>query len=110
MSNKLIGKVAGSSSVIEVVHDRAIQQVDELIYPPATDLLLASGFIDLQVNGFAGVDYNDPQSTTESIAESVRTMFTTGVTRFFATVITGSPERMRGSVEESGGSQRRDAP
>ena len=65
---------------------------------PPTDLLLAPGFIDLQVNGFAGVDYNDPQSSAEDIARSIRTMFSTGVTRFFATVITGSEERIVGSV------------
>ena len=52
------------------------------------------GFIDLQVNGFAGVDYNAPGVPAEEIARSIRVMFSTGVTRFFPTVITGSPERM----------------
>jgi N-acetylglucosamine-6-phosphate deacetylase len=99
VNNKLIGRVAGGSSVVEVGHDRAIRHVDELIYPPATEVFVAPGFIDLQVNGFAGVDYNDPASTRESISASIRTMFTTGVTRFFATVITGSRERMAGALK-----------
>lgn len=99
MNNKLIGKVAGGVSVAEVEHDRAIEHVDELIYPPSTENFVAPGFIDLQVNGFAGVDYNDPGSSREAIAESIRTMFTTGVTRLFPTVITGSPERMLGSLK-----------
>ncbi|MEO8096549.1 MAG: amidohydrolase family protein [Acidobacteriota bacterium] len=51
-------------------------------------------FVDLQVNGFAGVDYNSPLSSNEEIAKSIRTMFSTGVTRFFPTVITGDPETM----------------
>jgi N-acetylglucosamine-6-phosphate deacetylase len=56
------------------------------------------GFIDLQVNGFAGVDYNSPHAPIEEIARSIRVMFSTGVTRFFPTVITGSPERMLGAL------------
>ncbi len=60
--------------------------------------LLAPGFIDLQVNGFAGVDYNNPSTTHEAISRSVRAMFTTGVTRFFPTVITGSEERIVGAL------------
>lgn len=54
----------------------------------------ARGFIDLQVNGFAGVDYNSPAAPQEEIERSIRAMFTTGVTRFLPTVITGAPDAM----------------
>jgi N-acetylglucosamine-6-phosphate deacetylase len=50
--------------------------------------------VDLQVNGFAGVDYNSAASPLEEISKSIRAMFSTGVTRFFPTVITGAPEAM----------------
>lgn len=59
---------------------------------------LAPGFIDLQVNGFAGVDYNDPALGPEDLARSIRALFSTGVTRLLPTVITGSPEDMRGAL------------
>ncbi len=72
--------------------------MDELIRPRGDHDFLSPGFIDLQVNGFAGVDYNDPQAKSEQIAESIRTIFTTGVTRFFPTVITGSENRIVGAV------------
>ncbi len=62
----------------------------------------APGFIDLQVNGFAGVDYNSPNAPIEEIGRSIRVMFSTGVTRFFPTVITGSPERMLGALRNLG--------
>lgn len=52
------------------------------------------GFIDIQVNGFAGADYNSPSTSLEEIAKSLQAMFTTGVTRLLPTVITGSPENM----------------
>jgi N-acetylglucosamine-6-phosphate deacetylase len=50
----------------------------------------APGFLDIQVNGFAGVDYNCPSTPHDEISRSLRALFATGVTRFYPTVITGS--------------------
>ncbi|HEX3624872.1 MAG TPA: amidohydrolase family protein [Verrucomicrobiae bacterium] len=47
-------------------------------------------FFDLQVNGFAGVDYNNPQTTTDDILRSIAALRKTGVTRFLPTLITSS--------------------
>jgi N-acetylglucosamine-6-phosphate deacetylase len=55
---------------------------------------LAPGFIDLQVNGYAGVDYNRPTSTREEVGRSIRALYSTGVTRFFPTVVTNSADTM----------------
>lgn len=55
---------------------------------------LAPGFIDLQVNGFAGADYCSADTPLESIARSLDAQFACGTTRIFATVITGSPGGM----------------
>ena len=78
------------SEVIEAA-DPLIGRRDDLDY-------LAPGFIDLQVNGFAGVDYNSPVAPHEEIARSLDALFATGVTRFFPTVITGDPEEMTGAL------------
>jgi len=59
---------------------------------------IAPGWIDIQVNGFAGVDYNHPYTTDQEIARSIHALFATGVTRFYPTVITGSPEDMEGAL------------
>ena len=64
----------------------------------AEELFVAPGFVDLQVNGFAGVDYNDPYTLYPDIARSLRAQFATGVTRLYPTVITGGPEDMRGCL------------
>jgi N-acetylglucosamine-6-phosphate deacetylase len=90
----LVGQQGGTASVAQVEYDTVIQHVDELLYPPEQVDRIAPGFIDIQVNGFAGVDYNDPSASSEVIAHSIRKMFATGVTRFFPTVITGSEEHM----------------
>ncbi|PWU04561.1 MAG: N-acetylglucosamine-6-phosphate deacetylase [Terriglobia bacterium] len=60
----------------------------------SSESYLAPAWIDLQVNGFAGVDYNDPRTPHEEIARSIRVLFSTGVARFFPTVITGPPQGM----------------
>jgi N-acetylglucosamine-6-phosphate deacetylase len=52
------------------------------------------GFIDLQINGFAGVDFNSPTASHQEIARAIEAIFSTGVTRFFPTVITGDPAGM----------------
>src|ERR1051325_1832825 len=62
------------------------------------DLYIAPGWIDIQVNGFAGVDYNHPDTPHPEIARSIHALFATGVTRFYPTVITGSPEDMEGAL------------
>ncbi len=62
------------------------------------ELWIAPGLIDIQVNGFAGVDYNSPDTPLEEIARSIRVMRATGVTRFCPTVITGSNENICGSL------------
>lgn len=59
---------------------------------------IAPGWVDIQVNGFAGVDYNSPTTPHEEIARSVQVLYATGVTRFYPTVITGSPDDMLGAL------------
>ena len=60
---------------------------------------IAPGWVDIQVNGFAGVDYNAPAAPQEEIARSVQVLYSAGVTRFYPTVITGSPEDMLGALQ-----------
>jgi N-acetylglucosamine-6-phosphate deacetylase len=88
-----------SGSAREAVFNSVLTGVDDLLSPPADGVWLAPGFIDIQVNGFAGIDYNTPTTSHEEIARSIHAQFATGVTRFFPTVITGEPERMRGSLQ-----------
>ena len=54
--------------------------------------VVSSGLCDLQVNGFAGVDYNDPSLTPKAFEQSLFAMLSTGVTTCLPTVITGSED------------------
>jgi N-acetylglucosamine-6-phosphate deacetylase len=50
-------------------------------------------FLDLQVNGFAGVDFNDPATGAEQIHHAIDALRTHGVTRFLPTIISGPLDR-----------------
>ena len=52
-----------------------------------------SGLIDIQVNGFGGIDFNAPDLTAEQVDAAVRAQRATGVTRFLPTLITGPFDR-----------------
>jgi len=87
-----------SGNHFEILFSEVIEGVEDALAPPLDDAYIAPGFVDLQVNGFFGVDYNSPSAAHDEIARSIRVMFATGVTRFFPTVITGSPQIMCGAL------------
>jgi N-acetylglucosamine-6-phosphate deacetylase len=90
------GKSAFTGSEIEITFAASIQSVAASAH--ATEWHLAPAWIDLQVNGFAGVDYNDPAASQDEIGRSIRTLFSTGVARFYPTVITGAPQAMEAAL------------
>jgi N-acetylglucosamine-6-phosphate deacetylase len=51
------------------------------------------GLFDLQINGFAGVDFNDPAVGQGEVAEALTSLRATGVTRCLPTLITSPLER-----------------
>lgn len=80
-----ISASGGRISALEAIADEA-------------EHFVSPGWVDLQVNGFAGVDYNDPNTPADDIACSIEVQRSTGVARFYPTVITGSGRDMRGSL------------
>jgi N-acetylglucosamine-6-phosphate deacetylase len=92
----IAGRRADEACGERVEYASVIERVSEIA--GGADAYLAPGFVDIQVNGFAGGDYNDPGITDEALAQSIRRLFETGVTRFFPTVITGSREHMAGAL------------
>ena len=83
---------------LAVHFDSVITEVEPLLNAPAGAPRLSPGWVDIQVNGFAGADYCSPATPHERIAHSVRVLFSSGVTRFFPTVITGSYDHMADSI------------
>ncbi len=95
---KCSGRNVLTGELVVVEGSRAFTAVEPLFGQAAPDTWLAPGFIDLQVNGFAGVDYCAPTASMEEIGRSIRAQFATGVTRLLPTVITGSQPVMEGAL------------
>lgn len=59
---------------------------------------LAAGFVDVQVNGLAGINFGDPEITPEDVATVAERLAAHGVTHFLPTLITDSVDRMSRSL------------
>lgn len=67
---------------------------DASLSGPSDELFICPGFLDLQVNGFAGVDLNADEVSPSDVVRLTKAMWATGVTSFLPTIITGSFERL----------------
>jgi N-acetylglucosamine-6-phosphate deacetylase len=92
------GRDVATGESIRVEFDETIRSVKATNHAEDSDYL-SPGFVDLQVNGFAGVDFNDPGTSIEQIGGALDAMFATGVTRCLPTVITGPPDAMAACLE-----------
>ncbi len=95
---KCTGRDGATGDSIELTFSTSILDAAPLPPPERSGAWLSPGWIDIQVNGFAGVDYCSPATSVEEIARSIQALFSTGVTRFYPTVITGSAEIMAGAL------------
>ncbi|MGD9303528.1 MAG: amidohydrolase family protein [Desulfobacterales bacterium] len=62
--------------------------------------IITPGFIDIQVNGFAGIDFNHPNFRADDLVLACESILQTGVTRFCPTLITGSYGQIFNSIQE----------
>lgn len=61
--------------------------------------VLCPGFIDIQINGLAGVNFGGPELSTDDVARITGRLAKCGVTHFLPTLITDDVDRMRRSLE-----------
>jgi len=64
------------------------------------EFYISPGFIDIQVNGFAGTDFNHPAFDGDDLVPVCKALLRTGVTRFCPTLITGSEERLSRNIQQ----------
>jgi N-acetylglucosamine-6-phosphate deacetylase len=62
------------------------------------DCLVTEGFLDIQVNGYAAVDFNRPELTADDMIQATQAMWRSGVTRFLPVVITAPVTNMLGTL------------
>lgn len=98
MSRLLHGLLPGTGRVRVALEQDRISGVDVVEpdgaeSPPAGEILLP-GLIDLQVNGYAGIDFNAPGFTVDDVRVATERLWSVGVTGFCPTVITGPHEQL----------------
>lgn len=92
-SHEVEGTDPETGKTIRVTMDRGrIARIQTI--PGVTDCYLSPGFVDLQVNGFAGYDVNSDAVTIETVAGMARELVRQGTTCFVPTVITASEEKI----------------
>jgi len=67
------------------------------------------GFIDLQVNGFVGVDFSSDALTEESFRHACHTLLARGTAAFLPTIITSGEPRLRRNLTLMASALRKDA-
>ena len=55
-------------------------------------------WVDLQVNGYAGVDFNAPGLTPEAVRAVTERLAADGTAAFLPTLVTGDPEMLLGTI------------
>ena len=61
------------------------------------EVYVAPGLIDIQINGYAGVDFSDQELTREQMRRTTSALWEAGVTTYLPTVITRDQERLERS-------------
>jgi N-acetylglucosamine-6-phosphate deacetylase len=84
-------------------HISSISDVENIVQnePDSKAVLpvLAPGLVDLQVNGYKGVDFNAPDLTPEKIQKVSMELLSLGVITYFPTLITGPADRVSTSLK-----------
>lgn len=85
MSEVLEGRTAAGRGVrVRFSADR-IEEITDA--PSAPDLLLIPGLVDIQLNGYGGLDVNDPSRPASDLPDLVRALWGQGVTTVYPTII-----------------------
>ncbi|MGB7354249.1 MAG: amidohydrolase family protein [Acidobacteriaceae bacterium] len=95
----LQGRDPLTGAYIEIlVEDGAIRSITPAV-PREEDLWLSPGFIDLQVNGYAGCDLNAELISPDVVTALMYQLFEVGVTTWIPTLITTSEYRIIAALE-----------
>jgi N-acetylglucosamine-6-phosphate deacetylase len=87
-----IDPFTGKAVTVSVERGR-IAAIRQMSQPPADFPFISPGFFDIQVNGFAGIDYSAPDLQPQAVTGLVSSLLRSGTTQHLATIIT-SPEHV----------------
>ena len=62
-------------------------------------LIVAPGLVDIQINGYNGIDFSDPDLTTDDLKQIAKGLWEVGVTTILPTVTSNGHEQLIGAFE-----------
>jgi N-acetylglucosamine-6-phosphate deacetylase len=95
----------GRSLAVSIAEGR-ITAIDD--GPAGETAWLSAGLVDLQVNGFAGIDLNGPNLTQAEVARLAAALRACGVTSFLPTLITASEAAITAALAAIADARRAD--
>lgn len=98
MKIEAISYDTGKPVKIEITGDK-IAKIKNTGQSSAPLLYVAPGLIDIQINGYMGVDFSDQNLSRDMLHDAVEALWTQGVTTILPTVITASPESLLNSFK-----------
>ncbi len=91
---EITANIAGKGLTQIDIQNHQINSVRALGPTNSKSAFVSPGFVDIQINGFAGVDFSDPELNTGKVIGVLQSIWKTGVTSFCATLITNTIERL----------------
>ncbi|MGH9403534.1 MAG: N-acetylglucosamine-6-phosphate deacetylase [Terriglobia bacterium] len=95
MPMKITANIAGRGMAQIEVSGREIAAVSILGPIEPEEPFVSPGFVDIQVNGFGGIDFSDRDLDPSQAARILPFLWKTGITTFCPTLITNSIENLR---------------
>lgn len=86
--HELIARRLHDERPVRVRFDERIRDIEPVDDDVPRDRYLVPGFIDLQVNGFGGVDFNGDALSADDLAAAVDALLRHGTTLILATIVT----------------------
>ena len=90
ITDRVIGILYSDQARVSIViRGEKIAAIKPLeVQSDAPALFIAPGLIDIQINGYMGVDFSGPNLTVEKVRKATEALWRAGVTSYFPTIIT----------------------
>jgi N-acetylglucosamine-6-phosphate deacetylase len=99
----------GTRTVLKIGDGRIAQVLSSSNSPTSGDLpWVGPGLVDLQVNGYGGMDFNSTPLVEEVVWRVTRALWREGVTTYYPTIITNGDEAIEGAVRTIARARSRD--
>ena len=101
-SRTMTGRSTSTGQPLSIsIEQSIIQSIEQSIEQSPADesAWLAPGFIDLQINGYSGCDFNGELDDPDQVIALAEKVIATGTTTFLPTIITASEEQIVRALE-----------